>query len=161
MFVEFTVPGEPQGKGRPRFARIGSGIRTYTPEKTAAYENLVKLEYERVFRGQKFSDDAQIYMNILCIYSIPSSATKKKRAMMLSGEMKPTKKPDCDNVLKTIADSLNGIAYRDDAQIVRATVSKKYGELPGVRVLIEEARARRFKYLNLFHWRSVVLGRGR
>ena len=42
--VVFTVPGEPQGKGRPRFARPkGSNFTmAYTPEKTVSYENRVK-----------------------------------------------------------------------------------------------------------------------
>ena len=35
--VEFTVPGAPVGKGRPRMA----AGRMYTPAKTASYESLV------------------------------------------------------------------------------------------------------------------------
>jgi Holliday junction resolvase RusA-like endonuclease len=38
----------------------------------------------------------------------------------------PTKKPDADNVLKLLMDSLNGCAYRDDVQIVNATVVKRW-----------------------------------
>ena len=50
----------------------------------------------------------------------PKSVSKKKREAMLKGEIRPTKKPDWDNVGKIVADSLNNIAYDDDSQIVRA-----------------------------------------
>ena len=42
--IDFTIPGEPVGKGRPRaFVMKGAGIRMYTPKKTVNYENLVKI----------------------------------------------------------------------------------------------------------------------
>ena len=49
-----------------------------------------------------------------------------------------TKKPDADNLAKAILDALNGVAYPDDAQIVKLTVRKRYGEADMVHVLIEE-----------------------
>ena len=42
--IKFTIPGPPQGKGRPRFTKSG---HTYTPAKTAEYEKLVQAEYIR------------------------------------------------------------------------------------------------------------------
>ncbi|OUI86592.1 RusA family crossover junction endodeoxyribonuclease [Acetobacter tropicalis] len=36
-------------------------------------------------------------------------------------------RPDIDNQMKTAADALNGIAWKDDAQIVDATLSRRYG----------------------------------
>lgn len=56
---------------------------------------------------------------------------------MLSGDIRPTKKPDMDNVIKIIADSLNKIAYRDDTQIVDCQVRKFYSEKPRVEVMIQ------------------------
>ena len=49
MTVCFTVPGKPQGKGRPRFTRSG---HTYTPDRTAAYEERVKLAYRQAGGGK-------------------------------------------------------------------------------------------------------------
>lgn len=138
MRVIFTIPGEPQGKGRPRFARAGSYVRTYTPDKTAAYENLVKLEYERQCK-ERFPDNAMLDMRIVAYYGVPKSASKKKRRAMLSNEIRPTKKPDMDNITKVIADSLNQVAYKDDTQIVDAQVRKFYSEDPRVVVIIQEA----------------------
>lgn len=52
--------------------------------------------------------------------------------------MIPTKKPDSDNIAKIICDSLNGIAYHDDSQIVELYICKSYSENPKVIVTIAE-----------------------
>lgn len=135
--MRFTVPGEPQGKARPRVVRNGAFTRTYTPEKTASYENLVKLEYQRQCPGQ-YIGDAAIYMRMVCYYGMARSDSRKRRQAKLDGVIRPTKKPDCDNVGKVIADSLNGIAYKDDAQIVSMLIEKYYAEIPRVEVEITE-----------------------
>lgn len=49
---------------------------------------------------------------------------------MIKGEIRPTKKPDLDNVAKIICDGLNKIAYEDDSQIIDLTVTKYYAEIP-------------------------------
>lgn len=136
--IRFTIPGEPQGKGRPKFSRRGNIAIARTPEKTVIYENLVRMEYQRQCGNFRFDDNDQLCMTVVAFYAIPKSASKAKRAAMLNGEIRPTKKPDVDNVLKVIADSLNQIAYRDDAQIVRAVINKRYAQTtPCVCVEIE------------------------
>jgi len=125
----FIIDGAPQGKGRPRF---GNG-HAYTPEKTRDYEELVGWEYKR--QVNKFYEGA-VAMAIFAYYPIPKSATKANRAKMLSAEIRPQCKPDADNIAKVFADALNGIAYKDDAQIVELRVYKYYAESPCVKVLI-------------------------
>ena len=77
---------------------------------------------------------------MLCVrafYGIPKSATKKKRADIAAGLVRPTKKPDFDNVFKILCDALNGVAYADDAQIVQASIHKCYTPcMPHVEVSI-------------------------
>lgn len=46
-----------------------------------------------------------------------TGAGRKRREAMIAGTIRPTKKPDADNVLKIVTDSLNDIAYYDDAQM--------------------------------------------
>ena len=101
--VKFTVYGEPKGKGRPRFnTKTGHAM---TPKDTVSYENLVKLEWQTAYGTESFPKEAMLDMRIKAYYRIPKSASKKKRAAMLAGEIRPTKKPDMDNVVKIIADS--------------------------------------------------------
>ena len=75
-------------------------------------------------------------IRIFAYYSIPKSTSKKKRELMLAGKIRPTKKPDFDNIAKIICDSLNGIAYQDDKLIVDGMFRKFYSEQPRVEVKI-------------------------
>ena len=135
----FCIHGDPQGKGRPRFSSVCGHVHTRTQDETVLYENLVKTEYRQQV-GVKFPDDAMLDVRIFAYYPIPKSVSKRKRQAMLERKIRPTKKPDWDNVGKVICDSLNGIAYRDDAQVVDSMVRKFYGEDPKVVVTIEEIK---------------------
>lgn len=139
MKVKFTVLGEPAGKGRPRFSRQGQFVRTYTPEKTVAYEDLVKLEYHRQCNGHRFDDGQPLDMRVTAYYSIPKSVSKKKRQAMLDHKVRPMKKPDNDNIVKMVQDALNQIAYRDDVQIVDCQLRKFFSDEPRVVITIQEA----------------------
>lgn len=113
MTIEFTIPGVPQGKERPRFTQNGE---TYTPKKTKDYEKLVAWAYQCEAHGAKFTGIIRVDI-----------------AAMV--------KPDWDNIGKIVCDALNGIAYKDDAAITDATVCKRYGTRPcvAVRLTGEEA----------------------
>lgn len=141
MKIKFSVLGEPQGKGRPRFSRLpNGGVATRTPDETMVYENLVVTEYRRQVGTTKFDDQDRVYVRIIAYYGIPASTSKKKRRDMESGLLRPMKKPDADNILKIVCDALNSIAYRDDAQIVDAQVSKYYSIQPRVEVIMQNAK---------------------
>lgn len=72
-------------------------------------------------------------------YPIPKSTSKKKRKEMLEHRLRPTVKPDLDNVAKLIYDALNGVAWYDDNAIVDARVQKFYSDEPRVEVSIHVA----------------------
>lgn len=134
--IKFSVPGQPFGKQRPKFTRAGQYVKTYTPDKTVSYENLVKLMYQQAAKGKVFSEDAALDVRIIAYYEIPKSISKKKRKAMLAHKIRPTKKPDWDNIGKIICDSLNKVAYRDDSAVVDAQVRKFYSEQSRVDVTI-------------------------
>ena len=134
--IKFSVPGQPFGKQRPKFSRVGQYVKTYTPGETARYENLVKLMYQQAAGGRMFGDGAMLDVRIIAYYDIPKSTSKKKRRAMLEHKIRPTKKPDWDNVGKIVCDSLNKVAYHDDSAVVDAQVRKFYSENPRVDVMI-------------------------
>lgn len=139
MIREFFVPGQPQGKGRAKVTVRGKFAHAYTPDKTVSYENLIKVEYLRKYAGQPLLD-GELTLWVVAIFGVPKSTSKKKAALMLDCKKRPTTKPDMDNIIKVIADANNGIAYRDDTQIVQIHAAKQYGEIPGVDVRIESAQ---------------------
>lgn len=124
------------GKQRPKFSRAGKYVRTYTPDETISYENLVKLMYQQAARGRMFSNEAMLDIRIIAYYGIPKSVSKKKRKDMLEHKIRPAKKPDWDNIGKVICDSLNLVAYHDDSAVVDVQVRKFYSENPWVDVTI-------------------------
>lgn len=138
MYMFFEVPGTPRGKQRPRVVRQNGRTISFTPDQTVQYENLVRWCYKTAENSKRFPDDMPLKVIINAYYEIPKSVSKKKRAQMITGEIRPTKKPDADNIAKIICDALNGIAYRDDAQVVTCIIQKWYSEEPSVSVEIEE-----------------------
>lgn len=61
---------------------------------------------------------------------IPKSISKKKRTAMIHNDIRPTKRPDIDNMQKFISDCLIGIVIKDDSQAVGVCSSKFYSENP-------------------------------
>lgn len=129
--MKLTIPGEPCAKQRPR---LGKGF-TYTPTKTVNYETLVKQLY--ITQGNERLEGA-LKLTVNAYFSIPKSASKKKTLDMYESRIRPTKRPDWDNIGKIISDALNGLAYHDDSQIVAATVGKWYSTEPRVEIEITE-----------------------
>ena len=129
MTVEFTIPGVPQGKERPRFTRNGA---TYTPKKTKDYEKLVAWAYQCEAHDVRFTGSVRAF--IAAVYPIPKSWSKKKQQDAANNKLLPLVKPDLDNVAKAVLDACNGIAYKDDAAVTGLTVCKRYGTRPCVVV---------------------------
>lgn len=123
--ITFVVPGVPVGKGRPKFARRGNFVTTYTPEKTASYENLVKVKAEEAMNGRAVIEGA-VSVEIGLYVTPPASWSQKKQRAALAGEIFPTSKPDVDNVVKGIFDACNDIVWRDDKQACDVIVRKRY-----------------------------------
>lgn len=144
-YVKFNVLGEPKGKGRPKFTTRGGYARAITPEQTVSYENLIMVEYRRQCGTRRFDDKDMIGIRIVAYYGIPKSVSKKKRKEMLSGDIRPTKKPDNDNIVKVIEDALNDVAYKDDKNIVDCVVQKFYSEQPQIVVEMWKANTSRLK----------------
>lgn len=135
--IKFTIPGQPVAKGRPKFARRGAFVSTYTPEKTVNYENLVKMAAAEAMAGREPSANP-IAMIVELSMQIPASWSAKRRALAAEGIIRATKKPDADNILKGIKDGCNGIVWRDDAQVVYIVISKDYSETPCARITVNE-----------------------
>ena len=132
MTYTFTVFGKPQGKGRPRLGKNG----VYTPQKTRDYEEQIRWAFRRDNRGAvPFAGSVKIAA--ICYYSAPKQITKKRLDEIRSGIVYPTVKPDLDNVLKVVADALNGLAYVDDKQICGAYIEKRFDFEGKPRICVE------------------------
>lgn len=119
--VNFTVYGTAKTNERHRH---GGGV-TYTPAKTTA----ARQEYAKAYleaAGGRAVHLGPFSMSIR-ITHFAKSAWPGKQC---------NRKPDLDNVAKLVGDALNGIAYKDDAQMRQLFVEKAYGDMSRVDVSI-------------------------
>lgn len=132
--ISFTIPGEPVAKGRPRsFVRNGH-VAHYTPDRTARYENLVKLAASQAM-GDRAPAEGAVRLVVRAVFAIPASWSQRKRAAAVGALV--IKRPDLDNVIKAVKDGANGVVWRDDSQVAELVSSKVYGEAPRVDVCVE------------------------
>lgn len=115
-----VVEGKIRGKERPRFSKG----HTYTPNQTQQYEDWVKICYQH--QGGKKLMEGALKLNMIIYHHIPKSWNKTRRERALKGIEVPMIKPDIDNIIKIILDSLNKIAYLDDTQVIKVEVEKRY-----------------------------------
>lgn len=115
-----------KGKGRPKFARMGNFVKTYTPEDTINYENWIKTCFMQTYPNFE-------PLETPLIVEIYAKFVKSKSNKMIC----PTLKPDADNIAKCL-DSLNGIAFKDDKQIVNLSVIKLWADKEEMIVHITE-----------------------
>ena len=135
--IKFIVDGNPGVKKRPRFARMGKFVKTYSPEDNVSYENWVKLCYKNQIKEMAVPYYEPIKVTIVAYFGIPKSWSKKKQKQALLGEILPNNNKDVDNIAKIILDALNGVAYADDHFITDLEVKKRYSDIPRVEIAME------------------------
>ena len=133
--VSFTVPGQPQGKLRPRWART----RMYSPEKTVNYETYIKEIFVISYPDFVLLEGA-LEITITAWMMIPKSTSKRRAKLMAERVIRPDKKPDWDNLSKVVGDALESLAYKNDAQIVDGILHKYYSVSPRLEIEITGVR---------------------
>ena len=136
--IMFTVYGTPTPKGRPRFSTRGKFPVAYTPEKTKAYEFEVGMMALAAMGGTKPLEGA-LEAFIYITYAVPESYSKKRLEACLNGLEKHTKKPDLDNVIKSVIDGMDKIVFDNDSQIISIHATKVYGEVAKAEVMVRQA----------------------
>lgn len=135
MVYEFEMIGDIVGKARPRMnTRTG---RAYTPTNTKLYEYSLRQWFIRKYPYFK-PIESRVKVSIVAYFDIPKSTSKKKEAEMLAENISPTKKPDADNIIKIILDAMNKFAFKDDTQVTKLEIEKKYDKIPRIYIKIEE-----------------------
>jgi len=128
MKIEQIIYIEPTPKGRPQTVRRGNKSITYTPHKTAHAESLIR---EAVLGlKQYFEKGVPLYLEATFFLPRPASTPKKIQL--------PAKRPDIDNLVKTLTDALEGFVYANDSQITTELLKKRYGSPPRIELRIEE-----------------------
>ena len=156
MKIQFTIHGEPFGKLNMQPRMIHGHAIAFNPKKNSEYmERIISIlnNIPEVANhvGVIFEKNTPVYITIVAYYKVPDSHYKyykktkewkydKEGNDMLAGLIKPTKKPDLDNISKVICDAIShqGGIWHDDSQITSEMLSKYYSDKPRVEVCIEE-----------------------
>ena len=146
MRIEFTIPAVPVAQPRQRHRIISSGgmsfANNYTPTKhpVNAFKASARMALESAYKGAPLV--GPLAMSVVFVFPRPTNRVWKSKPMPRE---RHTKKPDCDNLLKSLKDSLSGLAYADDAQICEYREVTKWiasgDEQPHVEVTIEDLDA--------------------
>jgi len=135
MIYEFEVPGKIIGKGRPRLNSYTGNV--YTPTRTKDYETLIEQYFLLKYPRFKMLE-GRVKISMIAYFSIPKATKKSMIEDMLEDKISPTKKPDIDNIIKIVLDSMNQFAFKDDIQITKLEVEKRYSIEEKIQIRIEE-----------------------
>lgn len=130
--IRFTVNIKPMGAVR---MTQRSKWKDKAAQNYLAYKSVIGLEARKAIPEPKLNP---VIICVNCYYPIPNSFKKIDKELARSGHLRPDVKPDIDNVIKGVMDGLNGIAYKDDKQVVGMMTNKFYAEEPRLEIMIEE-----------------------
>lgn len=133
--IEFEVNVTPMGAVR---MTQRSKWKNQSAQNYLRYKNLIGLAARKHF-DEPIS--GPVAAEIDFYYPVPKSWTKKEKADALSGRAFPTVKPDIDNCVKGIFDSLNKVAWLDDNRVVALVTRKYYSNNPRIVIKVWEVDA--------------------
>jgi Holliday junction resolvase RusA-like endonuclease len=155
MSDPFTICllGEPVAWARTRISRTGS---LFTPQRQRNNAVALKLLAQQEMIGRT-PLEGPVMLDVTAEFAIPKSFSRAKREDAITRYIFPTKKPDLSNIVKQVEDALNGVAFRDDAQIVRyGTLQKVYSVQPKIVVTV---RSLKVAHTGTAQMRGTEMGR--
>lgn len=132
--MEFYVEGKVVPKQSFRFSYRGG----YVSNEVRQYACKVRNSFESEYPNWRVDDKNPFKMEIDIFFKIPKGKSKTFKMRCLADEIRPLKRPDIDNCGKNILDSLNGILYADDKQIIELTIRKHYAESDYVKISVKQ-----------------------
>lgn len=139
MHLQFFVPGVPKPQPRVRAVIRGKHAGVYDPGTANTWRASVAMKAaDEVPHAPYFV--GPVLLGLDFFFPRPKGHFKKNGDLRGSAPRRHLVKPDAKNLLAAVEDALNGIAWRDDKQIVELRVRKAFsddtGHSPGCRVTI-------------------------
>lgn len=134
--IKLTFDFPPVAQARPRATRFGKGIRLYDPKQVHVYKAQLAQSAQLMYHDEPM--DGPLKVTIRFFRNIQQSDSKKRQRQKAEGSIRPIKKPDLDNYIKSTLDGLNGILWVDDNRIVELNTSKDYSDHPRIELEVEK-----------------------
>jgi len=138
--IRIIVPGTPKPLPRNRHRimnRKGGGAQfvvNYMPPEAAKEQSSIRWIANQAMGGRAPLDGA-VDLRVVAFMPIPASWSRRKQAAALADQIRPTGRPDADNIVKLLKDCLSGVVLRDDAIITDMAMWKRFSDRP--RLLVE------------------------
>lgn len=138
--ISFEIPGPPRPLLRAKVARRGAHARMYDPEANTTNKATVGFYAKQAMRKFAALGNGDLLLGPLRL-DVTFYLEKPKSKIRKNSDPFPWphSKPDLDNCIKLVCDSLNGIVWKDDAQVVLIAASKAWAQnSPCTKVCVEE-----------------------
>jgi Holliday junction resolvase RusA-like endonuclease len=106
-------------------------VSTYTPADQRKEQTSIK-QIASLVMGNRPPLDGAIELRVVAYMPVPASWSQRKQAAALADQVRPTGRPDFDNLAKGLADSFKGIVWRDDTLVTEASVWKRFSDRPRI-----------------------------
>ena len=126
--LKLIIPGQPAAQKRHR---TGRGGRRYDPSSTD--KKRIRKELLQIKPVTPITKPVRVEINAFVQTPKSWSGAKQER---YEGRYRP-KRPDADNYSKLILDSMSGMIYTDDGQVVDLRTRKFYSMKPCTELQIE------------------------
>ncbi len=135
--IQFIVYGEPVAQGRPRMTVVKGRAMAFDPKKSRDFKGDVKAVAQNYVPEQMLQGPLELVIKIY--RPIPKGMSKRKRELALSGDLRPTTKPDLKNYIAGVEDALEKMIYSNDSQVVSyGDTGKWYGDPPRTEITVKE-----------------------
>jgi len=133
--IHLVILGEPKAQKRHRSVKMGNFIQQYDPSAKDKDDLLYVVQQQ----APKEPFTSPIKLDVAFYFSRPKSHYKSGKNAHILKESCPqwhTTKPDADNCIKLVQDSLNKVFYRDDSLICQVSITKRYDVNPRIEINI-------------------------
>lgn len=134
--LALSIPLAPKALARPRATVVGGHVRIYEPSGNREAMWRLREAAEGQCGPEPFRGPLRV--SLTAWMPLPKATAKYRRRTV-----RPTKRPDLDNLVKLLLEAMHGLLWRDDAQIVELVASKRYaleedGRMPSWELRVTE-----------------------
>lgn len=134
--IRITVPGVPRALERNRHRIVTTRdkrqfVANYLPSQSAKEQSTIRW-FARQVMADRAPLEGPVDLRVVAYMPIAASWSRRKQAAALADQLRPHGRPDADNILKNVCDSIQQIVFRGDEQIVNCAIWKRFSDRPRI-----------------------------